>query len=160
MTDWAKKRARWFRWIGGVAVLALVVMQFFNPARTNPAVLPGHDMMATNTPPDDVAKLLKDACYNCHSSETVWPWYSRVMPVSWFVVGDVDEARGSMNFSEWPHDAPARVRKRWRHIADDVESREMPLRGYTWMHPESRLTDQQRARLVQWCKQAGQEDSE
>lgn len=132
-----------------------VALQFMNPPLTNPPVLPGHDLMATNAPPPEIAAMIKGACYNCHSYETHWPWYSHIAPVSWRLVHHVEDARDVMNFSDWPHDEPSRVRKRWRHIANEVEDKEMPLPGYAIMHPSARLTDQQRAELVQWARKTG-----
>ncbi len=110
--------------------------------------------MATNPPPPRIAKLVKDACYNCHSFETSWPWYSHVAPVSWSITSHVSAARDAMNFSEWPHDDPSKIRKRWRHIADEVEDRTMPLASYAIIHPSARLTDEQRALLVKWARQS------
>lgn len=144
-----------FKWASVVVILGAAALQLTNPPLTNPPVLSGHDLLAINPPPPDVTAFLKSACYNCHSFETTWPWYSHIAPVSWKIVGHVDDARDALNFSDWPHDRPSRVRKRWRHIADSVEAREMPLSSYTWIHPAARLTDAERARLVQWARQAG-----
>lgn len=134
-------------------MLLAAVLQATNPAHTNPTVAPGHDLLATNTPPAPVAALLKQACYDCHSCETRWPWYSYVAPVSWSVAGHVNAAREALNFSEWPHDEPGRARKRWRRIADAVESGEMPLRQYAWLHREARLDAGQRRQLAQWAEE-------
>jgi hypothetical protein len=151
------KMKKWFKWLGGVLAIGAVALQLTNPPLTNPAVLPGHDLAATNAPPPEIAAVIKRACYDCHSFQTVWPWYSHVAPVSWIIVNDVNSARGAMNFSDWPHDDQARVRKRWRHIADDVEAKEMPLRGYAIIHPPSRLSDDERAKLVQWARKQASE---
>ena len=139
--------------IGGIAVLALVGLQFTNPSHRNPSVAPGRDLLASNAPPASVAMILKNACYDCHSFETKWPWYSYVAPVSWSIVRDVDAARASLNFSDWPHDDAGRARKRWRHIAEEVESGEMPMPNYTRIHSEARLDEQQRAELVKWASE-------
>ncbi len=135
--------------------LGAVALQFTNPPLHNPPVVPGHDLLASNAPPPEVAALLKNSCYDCHSSETKWPWYSRVAPMSWWLVQHVNDARERLNFSEWPHDSPSRARKKWRHIADAVDSNEMPLPSYVWVHRQSRLTEQQRRLLVGWAKQEG-----
>jgi hypothetical protein len=148
-----KKR---FKAMFGLGGLAVVAMQLANPSHQNPLVALGHDVLASNAPPPSVAATLKNSCYDCHSFETKWPWYSYVAPVSWFVARDVAAARASLNFSEWPHDEPARARKRWKHIADAVENGEMPMPNYTRIHPEARLDDRQRAELIKWASgQAG-----
>ena len=146
---------KWLKIMGGLGVLAFVAMQFANPSHQNPPVAPGHDLLASNAPPASVAAILKNACYDCHSFETKWPWYSYVAPVSWYVARDVNAARASMNFSDWPHDDAGRARKRWRHIADEVESGEMPLSAYLRMHSEARLDARQRQELVKWASEQG-----
>jgi Haem-binding domain len=147
---------KWLKRMGGLGVVAFMALQLTNPSHQNPPVAPGRDVLASNAPPPSVAALLKKACYDCHSFETKWPWYSYVAPVSWYVARDVDAARASMNFSDWPHDDPARARKRWRHIAEDVQNGEMPLANYLRLHPHARLDASQRAELVKWASaQAG-----
>jgi Haem-binding domain len=142
--------------IGVLVLLAVIALQLTNPSHQNPPVSPGHDLLATNAPPTNIAAYLKNSCYDCHSFETKWPWYSYVAPVSWYVARDINAARGNLNFSDWPHDDAGRARKRWRHIADEIENVEMPPPNYTAMHREARLDEKQRAELVQWAK--GQAD--
>jgi hypothetical protein len=146
------KLKKWCKRLGWFSLLLFAALQFANPSHQNPPVVPGQDALATNAPPSSVAALLKNSCYDCHSLETKWPWYSYIAPVSWYVKHDIDEARASMNFSEWPHDDPKRARKRWRHIAGDVQDGEMPPASYTWMHPHARMNAQQRAELVKWAE--------
>jgi hypothetical protein len=151
---------RWLKWIGGAALLGAVALQFTNPPHVNSPVVPGHDLMASNAPPPQVAALLKSACYDCHSWETQWPWYSHVAPISWVLVQHVNNARERLNFSDWPHDDPQRARKKWRRVAEAVDANEMPLPSYTWIHRASRLTVPQRKQLVQWAQQEGEKPGE
>ena len=141
------------KWTLAGAALAFVALQLTNPARTNPPAAPGRDLLATNAPPPDVAALLRNACYDCHSGETKWPWYSRVAPVSWWVAGHVRDGRERLNVSDWPHDDPQRARKKWNRIADEVRDGSMPLPNYTWAHPAARLTAAQRGRIAGWAAQ-------
>jgi hypothetical protein len=144
---------KWLKRIGGMVVLAVIALQFANPSHQNPPVLPGHDLLASNAPPPSVAALLRNSCYDCHSFETKWPWYSYVAPVSWYLARDVKAARSNLNFSDWPHDDAARAHKRWRHIAEAVENGEMPLPSFTWIHRQARLDERQRAELVKWAQE-------
>jgi hypothetical protein len=130
-----------------------VLLQFTNPRRTNPAVAPGRDLLATNPPPVEIAALLRGACYDCHSDETRWPWYSRVAPVSWWLADHVNEGRRHLNFSRWPHDDTRSAARKWNHVYREVRSGEMPLRSYTWAHPAARLSAAQREELSQWARQ-------
>ncbi len=88
--------------------------------------------------------LAVKACYNCHSHETEWPWYSYVAPVSWLIEQDVLLGREEMNFSDWkPEDLNA------THVATDVYVRHMPPVRYLPLHPSSRLTDQEKNDLAE-----------
>jgi hypothetical protein len=137
---------------GVVCLVAAIGLQVANPSHENPPLVPGHDVLASNAPPPSVAAMLKDSCYNCHSFETKWPWYSYVAPVSWYVARDVNAGRAVLNFSEWPQDDPQRARKRWRRIAEEVQNGEMPLPSYTRIHRAARLDERQRAELVKWAR--------
>jgi hypothetical protein len=143
---------KWQKWIGGAAVAAFGALQFTNPPHDNPPVVAGQDALASNSPPASVAQTLKDSCYDCHSFETKWRWYSYIAPVSWTIADDVKAGRASLNFSEWPYGDARRARKRWRHIAEEVQNGEMPIRSYTWMHPRARLDARQRADLSPWAE--------
>lgn len=144
MKPWAKKI------LGGVVVVA-VVIQFINRPGNNPPVAPGHDLLAGTNPPPRVARLLREACYDCHSYETDWRWYGNFAPVSWWLAGHVGDARAALNFSEWPHDNSSRAAKKWSNISEVVGNGDMPLRSYTWMHAASRLTPEQRKTLTDWA---------
>ena len=147
MTGMKKK----LKWIFGALVVVFALLQLTNPARTNPPILPGHEVSATNAPPQQIAALLRAACYDCHSYETKWPWYSRVAPMSWLIASDVRGGRARVNFSDWPNDHPNWAARRWERISERLDYREMPPAKYTLMHPEARLTDDQRKELIQWA---------
>lgn len=137
--------------IGSGAVLAglFVAIQFVPIKRVNPAV-------ETDVPSTEKAHaVLKRACYDCHSNETVWPWYSHVAPVSWLVVRDVMKGREELNFSTWNRlDTQERVKmlkKSWEEVQDG----EMPPWFYLPPHPSARLTDDDRDVLRTWSLAAG-----
>ena len=135
------------KWIALVLIVGFALLQFTNPARTNPPVV--RDLIAANPPPPEITALLHAACYDCHSYETKWPLYSRIAPSSWLVVRDVNEGRENLNFSEWPTD-PARIAKKLDHINEALDSGQMPPSKYTALHPEARLTEAQRKAMMDW----------
>jgi hypothetical protein len=141
------------KWIFAALVVMFALLQFTNPPRTNPPVAPGHDLMATNPPPSQITALLHSACYDCHSDETKWPWYSRIAPMSWLVADDVKGGRERLNFSDWPRALPERAAKRLERISEEVDDKEMPPAKYTLLHPEARLTAGQREQLIHWADQ-------
>lgn len=136
-----------FKWVFVALVAVFVLLQFTNPARTNPPVI--NDFAATNLPPPAVAALLHAACYDCHSHETKWPLYSKIAPSSWLVVGDVNEGRKHLDLSDWPKDA-ALAAKKIQHMSDEIDDGDMPPKKYTAIHTDARLTDAQRKELTDW----------
>ena len=94
--------------------------------------------------------ILRRACYDCHSHETHWPWYSRIAPISWWVVEHVDHGRGDLNFSEWPNFDFEAQQIEFLDIAEQVENGEMPLPNYLILHRDARLSDEDRRILLEW----------
>ncbi len=135
-------------WLVGVSVVIFIALQFANPSRVNPPVV--HDFLAAETPPPPIAALFRGACYDCHSYETQWPWYSHIAPVSWLIASDVQGGRRHLNLSDWPVADPERAAKRLENASEELGYKEMPPGQYKIMHPVARLTDAQRQQLIQW----------
>lgn len=131
----------------GLAVLAVAwgAAQAVGVDRRNPPVT--GDVGA----PPAVAAVLRRACYDCHSNETVWPFYSAVAPVSWLLAHDVHEGRRELNFSTWSAERPARQRKRLEKTIAEVEEGEMPPWYYVLVHREARLDAEAQATLRAWA---------
>jgi len=129
-----------------IVLLAGVGIQFVPVRRTNPPV---HTDVAA---PADVAPILRRACYDCHSNETRWPWYSHVAPVSWFVANHVRHGRGDLNFSEWPAFDIEAEAEAFKDIEAQVEKGRMPLRSYTWLHRDAVLSEKDRETLLRWAR--------
>jgi hypothetical protein len=91
-------------------------------------------------------ELAKKACFDCHSNETVWPWYSRIAPVSWLVYWDVVEGRKQLNFSDWR--GGSRKHENQREIVKEISEGEMPPLQYTIAHPEAKLDGQSKKHLI------------
>lgn len=104
--------------------------------------------------PPKVAALLRRACYDCHSNETRWPWYSRIVPLSWRIARDVERGRKEVNFSEWDGYYSATRRRKLEWIGRAVENGTMPPFLYCVTHPGARLTREQRAAIVGWVERA------
>ena len=142
---------KWKVLLPAAAAGIFAALQFFNPARTNPPVI--LDFIAAARPPATVATTIRAACYDCHSSETKWPWYSHIAPVSWLIVADTDEGREHLDFSDWP-DEPARAAKKLDRINEVLDYREMPPKKYTLIHADARLTEIQRKEIMDWTDTA------
>lgn len=94
----------------------------------------------------DTRALTERACFDCHSNETRWPWYSKVAPVSWLTTYDVLEGRQKLNFSEWS--AVKNSEKLSREITKVLNQNEMPPNNYLLLHPAAQLTEAERQQLL------------
>ena len=135
----------WGRRITYGLAAALVLAQLVPVERTNPPV----DAEIVVEP--DVRALLRRACWDCHSHETVWPWYAWVAPVSWLVAHDVNHAREELDFSRFESYAPKKQRKKLGEVGEEVDEGHMPLWYYVLLHPTARLDDEERRRLIDWA---------
>jgi uncharacterized membrane protein len=140
----------------GVALLVLVGIQFFGPARTNPASSPTQALAAKVSVPDDVQKVLARSCADCHSHATHWPWYSYVAPVAWGVIGDVNNGRDHLDMSDWRY-SPEEGAELIDGICKQVRRRRMPLTAYLWMHRDAKLTDEEIKLVCAWSKDAAEQ---
>lgn len=135
----------------GVVALFLLI-QLFQIDTDNPPIDSSLDFITVTNPPEQIRTILKTACYDCHSNETKYPWYSRIAPVSWWIRDHIDEARDELNFSEWGTYDLKRSNHKLEEMGEKVEEDEMPLTSYTLAHSESRLTEDQREALINWAK--------
>lgn len=101
----------------------------------------------------EVSNLLHNACYDCHSNQPEYPWYSRIAPISWKVKEHIAEGRSELNFSEWGTYTARKRDHKLEEMNEEVQEGEMPLKEYRWFHPEGRLTDEQIAMLSRWIVQ-------
>ena len=133
-----------------VLVVPFIGAQFVRPALTNPPVDESKTIFATGKVPADVRGILERSCADCHSHATVWPWYSKVAPMSWLVAEDVEEGREELNFSLWGDYEPKRAEHKLEELCEKVEEGEMPLKKYTFLHPRAKLSDADRRHLCEW----------
>ncbi len=137
-----------------VVVFALAVTStiLLGPARTNPPTDPLLRLEATTMVPGQVRTTLERACFDCHSDETRWPWYSVVPPASWLVAWDVDHGRGQLNFSHWAEYNRFDRADLLDEMCKRVEAREMPPSAYRLMHDEAELKDADVEALCAWTR--------
>lgn len=144
------KKKTIFKRILLVLLLAFVVMQFFRIDKTNPPVVEADDFISITQPSAEVEKILRTACYDCHSNETVYPWYSNIAPVSWMLEDHIEEGREHLNFSKWGTFELKKQNHKLDECAEEVEEGEMPLNSYTWTHGDASLSDKQKKTLADW----------
>lgn len=137
--------------LGLLAVL--VIMQFIRPEKNDSNDQQNH-VSTKYEVPAEVATILKGACDDCHSNKTEYPWYANVQPAAWWLAGHVEDGKRHLNFSDFTSRKIAVQNHKFEEVVEMVEEKEMPLPSYTYMglHPEAKLTDQQRQTLVNWAK--------
>ncbi len=137
----------------------LLLIQFVRPDFSPRTVDPGIDLQQAANPPAEVLTILRNACYDCHSDETKYPWYSQVAPVSWWLANHVQEGREHLNFSKFGLLSAEERAEAMHESAETVQEGEMPLASYTWfgLHPEANLTAAQRNTLIAWFNANGGE---
>ena len=153
----------WFRVKMVLLALAafLVAIQFFQPQRTNPPTVPSRQVWAHVQVPPEAQNVLKRACSDCHSNQTVWPWYSRVAPISWVVVDDVNAGRRHVNFDDW--EAQVSAKEANAHLIDickEARTKGMPPFSYRIKHRESQLKPKEIDALCSWSESFGHSDSQ
>lgn len=131
----------------------LVGIQFVPNELPNRGDRPPTDLVGTGEVPAAIASILTTSCYDCHSVETKYPWYSHVAPSSWLVAKDIAEGRDEMNLSQWGDLTQRKKIKVLENIKDEVLEGHMPLPIYTLIHWDARLTDAQRRQVADWCVQ-------
>jgi hypothetical protein len=140
------------KWALGVLMISLMAIQLVPVNRTNPPV-------ETEVPASvEVRSILRRACYDCHSNETVWPWYSRIAPISWLIARDVREGREELNLSTWNRYTTKQQLKKLKDSWDEVAEGEMPPWMYLPPHPDARLSADDRTALRAWSRSMGSQD--
>jgi len=129
-----------------IIIVLFALIQLIRPDRTNPPV----DENIALHAPDKVAVILKRSCYDCHSNETVWPWYSNISPLSWSIAGHVKDGRKALNFSEWAKIDPKIKTKRLKRAVKTTANGMMPLSSYLWIHKDAKLSKEDKEVLKTW----------
>jgi len=140
-----------FKWILVIFILCIIIVQVFRPERFSSNELTRDDITKMYPVPDNVQKILKRSCYDCHSNQTVWPWYTNVAPVSWLVADDVNSGRRKMNFSEWGKVTVSKQSTKLQKICDELNDNAMPLPKYLLIHRDAVLSKDEKDILCNWA---------
>ena len=145
------------KWVKRFFILALVVLvaiQFVRPEKNNKGYTTLDAFVAETKPTEAVTHILKTSCYDCHSDQTVYPWYAEIAPISFWLDEHIDHGKGHLNFSEWSTYSTKRKDHKLDELIEMVESKEMPLDSYTWVHKDAILDETQMTALLNWAQLA------
>jgi hypothetical protein len=135
-----------------IILIVIIGIQFVRINKMNPDSDPAVDFIQMENPPEQVAMMLKNACYDCHSHQTVYPWYTDVAPFSWIIGKHITEGREHLNFSVWGNVQADKRNHKLEEIMEEVKEGEMPIPGYTWLHRDAKLKDGDKKLLFNWLK--------
>lgn len=138
------------RWTLLILLIIFIALQFYRPARNKEAGPFAYDIENKYPMPADVKTILKAGCYDCHSNNTVYPWYAEIQPVRWWLDGHISDGKSGLNFDEF---LSYRISKQFKRLADInelVKKDEMPLDSYLWIHKYAILNDEQKQKVYNW----------
>ena len=136
--------------IWGLAAV-LILIQFIRPAKNQSNSISDKDISTVYPVSAEVSGILKKACNDCHSNNTVYPWYSNIQPVAWWLQHHVDEGKGELDFSNFASYSPKKQHHKLEEVIEQVKDGEMPLNSYTWIHKDAVLTDAEKRTLSDWA---------
>lgn len=145
-----------FKIIFTIVIIAFAAIQFFQPEKNIGEISKDH-IFRQEQLPENVQLTIQNACLDCHSNNTRYPFYDRIAPVSWMVSKHVIEGKKELNFSEWGTlDAYDKI-KALEDIRQELEQNTMPLKAYVVMHREAKLSEEQKTALFFWIDKKGEE---
>ena len=141
-----------FKKVPIVLLVVFAIAQFFRPEKNEGDLTSVNAFIAETNPPKDVQEILKNTCFDCHSSNTRYPWYSNITPVNFWLADHVKDGKKHLDFSNWNSYELKRKEHKMDELHEEVAKGEMPLNSYTWTHADARLTPEQIEAVVTWGK--------
>lgn len=130
--------------------MALIVIQFFPIILNESDYVPQSDFMVENQVPAKIKNRLQVSCYDCHSNNTDYPWYSKIQPAAWFLEDHIQEGKDELNFNEWATYSDRRKNSKLRSIISQIEEDKMPLDSYTLIHKDAILSDEDKRMIIDY----------
>ena len=138
--------------ISVILLVAFILIQFFPIDKNNPAPTPQMDFLTIKNTPESTANLIRNGCYDCHSNETKYLWYSNVQPIAWFLQDHIEEGRKELNFSTFATYEPKRQAHKLAEAIEQIEKGEMPLDSYIIAHSEAKFSEAQKQEVIQYLQ--------
>lgn len=135
-------------WLAVLVVAIVLVIQVIPVERNVSTVPPGQSFERTQKVPANVAAILKVSCYDCHSNNTRYPWYSELQPGAWFMARHIKKGKEELNFDEFNNYSKRRKKAKIKSIISQIEKDEMPLKSYRMMHGNARLSADEKKELL------------
>ena len=132
--------------------MGFVAIQFIQPARNKSNQVLQTDIQKMYTVPDKVLVILQNSCYDCHSNNTRYPWYSFIQPGAWLMARHIKKGKANLNFSEFGVYSNRKQQSKLQAIANSIKDKTMPIWSYTLIHKNAKLLPDDKAVLLDWIK--------
>lgn len=139
-------------WLAVIVVAVVLAIQVIPVERNVSTVPPGQSFQKTEKVPANVAAILKVSCYDCHSNNTRYPWYSELQPGAWFMARHIKKGKEELNFDEFNNYSKRRKKAKIKSIISQIEKDEMPLKSYRMMHGNARLSADEKKELLDFFR--------
>lgn len=146
----AKKSQKVYKVTLLILLGAFLLMQFITPERNLSPVPAGKSFVDSFKVDPKVNAILSVSCYDCHSNNTQYPWYTNVQPLGWFMADHITEGKKKLNFDDLPNYSPRRINSKLSQIVEQIEKGKMPLSSYTWMHSGAKLSEEDKQLLISY----------
>jgi len=133
-------------------LIAFIVIQFIQPAHNKSEQVMPTDFAKVYAVPANVQIVLQNACYDCHSNNTNYPWYSNIQPMAWIMARHIRKGKEKLNFSDFGNNSTRKQVSKLKEIISQVKDDDMPLSSYKLMHKKARLSQTDRAMIMDWMQ--------
>jgi hypothetical protein len=139
------------KWLLIIFVVLLILAQAIRPSMTNASVDPTRTIESRTQITPEVAAILHRSCSDCHTTNTRWPWYSQIAPVSWYLASDVSDGRRHFNLSDWANYDTKRALTKLDEMCEEVQHGAMPPKPYLFIHSDAKLSDNDKKMICDWA---------
>lgn len=129
-------------------VVIIIIIQFIQPARNNTGQVVPKSFIDTFQPNDTIVKLLANSCFDCHSNNTKYPWYTNIQPVGWLMAKHINDGKAELNFDDLAALSNRRRNSKFKSISEQIEQDEMPLKSYLLIHRKAALNEADKKLLI------------
>lgn len=135
-----------------ILIGVLLLIQFIRIDTSVPEINMDKDYLSMNNAPIEIITILQNSCYDCHSNQTNYPWYSKIAPVSWMLKSHVNEGREHLNLSNFGDYSLEEKNSIQKECIEEIEENKMPLKSYTFIHANARLSDDTKQSLINFLR--------
>jgi hypothetical protein len=131
-------------------LIVFIAIQFIQPGHNKNGQVPPTDFAKVLVAPNNVQTLLQNACYDCHSNNTSYPWYANIQPMAWLMASHIKNGKAKLNFSDFGSNSNRKQISKLKGIANQIKDDEMPISSYKAMHKKANLTKEEKVLIIDW----------